>query len=235
MEIAQLKLALSQIPLAVSASQLSQLDAYAQRVYQTNQRFNLTAHDSLSLIYEKGIYDSLCFPLPILQQPKSLLDAGSGAGFPGIPLNILYPQLSITLLEPTLKKANFLTTTIEALSLKQIQVKSERAEVLVKQSSFVPIDLVVARAVASLPMLLELVIPLIKVGGHALIYKGKDYLAEMAMAKNALRVLGATIVEVKTHRLPTDHDQRALLVIEKITPTPPAYPRMFSQIKKTPL
>ena len=77
--------------------------------------------------------------------------------------------------------------------------------------------------------------PLLKVGGQALVYKGKDYLAEIALSKNALRVLGASIVEVKTHRLPTDHEQRSLLVIEKNIATPTTYPRMFSQIKKTPL
>lgn len=90
----------------------------------------------------------------------------------------------------------------------------------------------VARAVAPLPILLELMIPLLKVGGQALVYKGKDYLSEIALSKHALSVLGASIVEVKTHRLPTEHEQRSLLIIEKNSETSTVYPRMFSQIKK---
>lgn len=235
MERSQLKLALNQLGVELDDAAIFNLKSYAELVFKTNQLFNLTAYPSIEMIYEKGIYDSLCFPLTQLKENATLVDLGSGAGFPGIPLKIIYPQLMMTLLEPTMKKAQFLMDTIHVLKLKNIQVMSERAEILVHQPTFKPFDYVVARAVASLPMLLELAIPLLKVGGQALIYKGKDYLAEIAQSKNALRVLGATIVEVKTHRLPTDHEQRSLLIIEKKTPTPSTYPRMFSQIKKTPL
>lgn len=235
MEIAQLKLALGQLGIAFDDDQLKKLDQFAGMVHRTNQSFNLTAHQTIEVIREKGIYDSLCFPLPQWQSKGRLLDLGSGAGFPGIPLKIMYPQLTMTLLEPTQKKASFLTEAIATLQLKNIGVISERAEVLARTEGFKPFDLVVARAVAPLPILLELMIPLLKVGGQALVYKGKDYLAEIALSKHALQVLGATIVEVKTHRLPTEHEQRSILIIEKNTETPTLYPRMFSQIKKTPL
>jgi len=235
MEIAQLKLALQQIQIHLSEEDIKQLDRFATLVHTTNQLFNLTAHSSLDMIREKGIYDSLCFPFPIFKGKQTLLDLGSGGGFPGIPLRILYPNLLITLLEPNLKKAVFLKDVVLKLGLKDIDVISERAEVMVKQPGFKPFDFVTARAVASLPMLLELSIPLLKVGGHAYVYKGKDYLAEIAQSKYALNVLGASIVEVKTHRLPTEHEQRSLLIIEKQKPTPSIYPRMFSQIKKSPL
>ena len=235
MELSQLKLALHQIDVAIDDASLLNLKTYAEKVFQTNQLFNLTAYPTLEMIYEKGIYDSLCFPVPQFKKSVTLLDLGSGAGFPGIPLKIMYPQLNMYLLEPTLKKTQFLIDTIKLLKLKKIQALSQRAEVLARDSSFQPVDYVVARAVAPLPILLELTIPLLKVGGQALVYKGKDYLAEIALSKNALRVLGASIVEVKTHRLPTDHEQRSLLVIEKNIATPTTYPRMFSQIKKTPL
>ncbi|MEY3431855.1 MAG: hypothetical protein RIS53_753 [Bacillota bacterium] len=235
MELSQLKLALQQIEVAIDDASVFSLKNYADHVFQTNQQFNLTAYPTLEMIYEKGIYDSLCFPLSQFKKNANVIDLGSGAGFPGIPLKIIYPQLTIFLLEPTLKKTQFLIDTIELLKLKKIKALSQRAEILARDVNFQPVDYVVARAVAPLRILLELAIPLLKVGGQALIYKGKDYLAEIALAKNALRALGASIVEVKTHRLPTDHEQRALLVIEKIIPTPPNYPRMFSQIKKTPL
>jgi 16S rRNA (guanine527-N7)-methyltransferase len=235
MEIAQLKLALSQLGIAFNDDQLKTLDQFAAMVNRTNQSFNLTAHETIEMIREKGIYDSLCFPLTQWKGKGRLLDLGSGAGFPGIPLNIIYPQFSITLLEPTLKKAAFLTEVIAAFQLKKINVISQRAEVLARSEDFKPFDLVVARAVAPLPILLELMIPLLKVGGQALVYKGKDYLSEIALSKHALSVLGASIVEVKTHRLPTEHEQRSLLIIEKNSETSTVYPRMFSQIKKTPL
>jgi 16S rRNA (guanine527-N7)-methyltransferase len=235
LELSQLKLALQQINLAIDDAQFLRLKNFADQVFHTNQRFNLTAYSNLETIYEKGIYDSLCFPLAQFKKNASMIDLGSGAGFPGIPLKIVYPNLKMVLLEPTLKKTQFLMDVIQQLQLQNIQAMSQRAEMLASENTFKPVDYLVARAVASLPMLLELSIPLLKVGGQALIYKGKDYLAEIALAKNALRVLGATITEVKTHRLPTDHEQRALLVIEKTMPTPSNFPRMFSQIKKTPL
>jgi 16S rRNA (guanine527-N7)-methyltransferase len=235
MEIAQLKLALRQLEVNVDDDQMKKLDQFAALVHRTNQSFNLTAHQTMEMIREKGIYDSLCFPVGQWQSKGRLLDLGSGAGFPGIPLNIIYPQFSMTLLEPTQKKAGFLTDLISALQLKKISVISQRAEVLARSEDFKPFDYVVARAVAPLPILLELMIPLLKIGGQALVYKGKDYLSEIALSKHALSVLGASIVEVKTHRLPTEHEQRSLLIIEKNSTTPNVYPRMFSQIKKTPL
>ena len=235
MEIAQLKLALRQLEVNVDDDQMKKLDQFAALVHRTNQSFNLTAHQTMEMIREKGIYDSLCFPVGQWQSKGRLLDLGSGAGFPGIPLNIIYPQFSMTLLEPTQKKAGFLTDLISALQLKKISVISQRAEVLARSEDFKPFDYVVARAVAPLPILLELMIPLLKIGGQALVYKGKDYLSEIALSKHALYVLGASIVEVKTHRLPTEHEQRSLLIIEKNLETSTIYPRMFSQIKKTPL
>jgi 16S rRNA (guanine527-N7)-methyltransferase len=235
MEIAQLKLALTQLGVPLHDDQIKKLDQFATLVHRTNQSFNLTAHQSIEMIREKGIYDSLCFPISQWQGKGRLLDLGSGAGFPGVPLNIIYPQFSMTLLEPTQKKAAFLTELIASLQLKNLQVISQRAEVLARSEGFVPFDLVVARAVAPLPILLELMIPLLKVGGQALVYKGKEYLSEIALSKHALSVLGASIKEVKTHRLPTEHEQRSLLIIEKNLETPTLYPRMFSQIKKTPL
>lgn len=235
MEIVQLKLALSQLGIHASDIQLRQVESFADLVFHTNQRFNLTAYKTREIIREKGIYDSLCFPHIAFQQSSTILDLGSGAGFPGIPLKILYPQLTMTLLEPNQKKAHFLQEVITTLDLTSIEVVSERAEILARNNSFKKLDYVVARAVAPLPMLLELVIPLLKVGGQALMLKGKDYIAEIAASKHALLALNAAVVQVQQHRLPTDHEERSLLTIEKKSETPFIYPRMFSQIKKSPL
>lgn len=235
MEIAQFKLALAHVGLHLTDKQIQQFSTYTHMVADTNRVMNLTAHQTPELIIEKGLYDSLAFIMPIWQQPLRMVDVGSGAGFPGLPLKIAYPQLQMTLLEPTLKKANFLRQVITTIGLDGIDVVSERAEVWVKQPTFIPFDLAVARAVANLPMLLELTMPLLKVDGVAMLYKGKDYLAEIAMSKHALTELASTIEEVKTLRLPTDHEQRSLLIVKKNALTKPNYPRMFSQIKKTPL
>ena len=235
MEITQLKLALSQRGIHPSSEQFAKLEQFAHLVQHTNQQFNLTAHVDVAMILEKGIYDSLCFPNPHFDKSGSWLDVGSGAGFPGIPLAILYPHLTMTLLEPTHKKAAFLQMVQQQLSLTNVKVISERAELVARQPNFQPVDGVVVRAVAPLRILVELITPLLKVDGYALVYKGKEYLSEIALAKYALTTLGVSVDSVLTHRLPTEHEERALLILKKNQPTPPLYPRMFSQIKKTPL
>jgi 16S rRNA (guanine527-N7)-methyltransferase len=235
LEINQLKLALQQRNLHPTDGQISKFEQFAQLVYQASQLFNLTAHHDVGMIFEKGIYDSLCFPNPYLKASTTWIDVGSGAGFPGIPLAILYPQIKMTLLEPTQKKATFLNQVVTKLQLANVNVVSQRAEILARGDHFQPVDGVVVRAVAPLRILVELVMPLLKVNGQALIYKGKDYLSEIALAKHALSTLGVEVTSVLTHRLPTEHEERALIIIQKSKPTPPNYPRMFSQIKKTPL
>ena len=235
MEITQLKLALAQRGIHPASEQLAKLEEFAHLVQHTNQQFNLTAHVDVAMILEKGIYDSLCFPNPHFDQSGSWMDVGSGAGFPGIPLAILYPHLTMTLLEPTQKKAAFLQMVQQKLNLTNVNVISERAEVFVRQPHFQPVDGIVVRAVAPLRILVELITPILKVDGYALVYKGKEYLSEIALAKYAFVTLGISVDSVLTHRLPTEHEERALLILKKNRETPLHYPRMFSQIKKTPL
>jgi 16S rRNA (guanine527-N7)-methyltransferase len=233
MEPAQLKLALQQKHIIVDDLAFSSLIDFTQLVLKQNQVMNLTAHRDQATLLEKGILDSLLFPFEFSKRAQ-VLDLGSGGGFPGIPLKIVYPDITMTLLEPIQKKAHFLEQVIQTLKLKDCEVQSVRAEDYVRQHREV-FDVVTARAVGKLNMLIELALPLLKVHGKLYAYKGPDYLSEIAEAKHALQALHAEISEVKRDSLSSQIDQRILLVITKHASSPTQYPRMFSQIKKTPL
>jgi 16S rRNA (guanine527-N7)-methyltransferase len=213
---------------------LATLDAFVQFVLEKNLITNLTAHRTPEQLYEKGILDSLIFPLHG-QQPINYLDIGSGAGFPGIPLHIVYPFLKTTLLEPLGKKATFLTSCIHHLALKNISVIQDRAEILAQNTYRESFDLVTARAVIHLQNLVELALPLVKVGGFFYAFKGSDFQEEVDASLRAIKVLGGELIEIKHSELPSEHDHRVLLIIKKIKTTDRNYPRMFSQIKHSPL
>lgn len=218
----------------VSSSTLKQLEAYAHLVLKVNEVTNLTAHKTLAQLYEKSILDSLIFPLDS-KIDLTYLDMGSGAGFPGIPLHLQYPFLITTLLEPNGKKANFLNKVITELGLNHIKVLQDRAEIIGHQSYRHTYDVVTARAVTHLKNLLELAIPLLKVGGLLYAFKGSDFALEIEESEHALRVMGARIIEVKEAALPSALDKRVLIVIKKEKETDKKYPRLFSQIKHFPL
>ena len=233
MEAAQLKLALQQKHILVDEQAFLRLIQFTKLVLKQNQVMNLTAHRDEGTLLEKGIFDSLLFPFVLSPQAK-VLDLGSGGGFPGIPLKIVYPHINMTLLEPVQKKAQFLRDVVATLAFPDCQVVSRRAEEYVHDQREV-FDAVTARAVGKLSMLIELAMPLLKVSGKLYAFKGRDYLSEIAEAKYALQALHADIMEVKIDSLSQQVDQRILLVIQKTATSPKQYPRMFSQIKKTPL
>jgi len=157
-----------------------------------------------------------------------VIDVGTGAGFPGIPLKIACPGIKLTLLEATRKKIEFLKHIIAVLGFKDVEILWGRAEEAVKdkRESF---DLAVSRAVAKLNILSEYCLPFVKIGGRFVAYKEMEIEAEVEEARNALRVLGGEFREVR--RFP----QRSLVIIDKIKNTPPAYPRRAGMAKKKPL
>ena len=220
--------------ISLSKANLDTLDDFVRFVLEKNLVTNLTAHRTPEQLYEKGLLDSLIFPLDF-KQPIHYLDIGSGAGFPGIPLHIVYPYLHTTLLEPLGKKANFLTSCIEHLGLNHIRVLQDRAEILGQGPLRESFDLVTARAVIHLQNLVELALPLVKVGGFFYAYKGSDFQIEVDASLKAIKRLGGDLMDVKHSLLPSEHDQRVLIVIKKVKPTESKYPRMFSQIKHSPL
>src|SRR5690554_977274 len=173
---------------------------YYQFLIEENKKYNLTNITDEKEVYIKHFEDSLKTELAIdFNQVESLCDIGSGAGFPGIPLKIKYPHLKLTIIEPLYKRCNFLNKLVLKLDLKDVIIKKERAEDIDElREGF---DLVVARAVSILPMLLELCIPYVKTGGYFIALKGNNYQEEINLSNNALKLLAAEIEEVFTYEL----------------------------------
>ena len=215
----------------VTNRQLQQFERYADLLIEWNDKFNLTSITGREDIYVKHFYDSI---LPSLYRDLkgSLADVGSGAGFPGIPLKIMYPDLEVTLIEPTGKRCTFLNEVISQLSLDKITVVNMRSEDYAREN--VRFDFVTARAVAELNILTELCLPLVKTDGHFIVMKGPKAYQELENASRAIRVLGGTVREVR--EIPLSSDQtRVLIDIQKTSEHDPKYPRNYSQIKKKPL
>ena len=207
---------------------------YLDLLMEWNQKINLTALKTEEEIIEKHFYDSLLMAEEIKFDDQSLLDVGTGAGFPGIPLKIVFEDLFVTLLEPTLKRVNFLDIVIKELGLKKIVTINKRAEDYVKDARSY-YDLVTARAVSRLNMLLELCMPLVKVDGLFLAMKGSKGEEEIQESINALKILNGEIFKIQKTKLVTDNDERMNIFIKKTDEISMKYPRAYGQIKKSPL
>lgn len=209
----------------------AQFATYLNRLIEINKVMNLTAITDPDEVYEKHFLDSALIA-SALKPGATLADVGSGAGFPGLPLAILRDDLSVTLIEPTAKRCAFLSDVIAALDLKNVTVINDRAENLTRlRESY---DVVTARAVAPLAILLELCTPLAKAGGLVIAMKGQKGNEEREEAKNALRLLHLSLVSAQSVELPTA-GTRVNLIFKKDQPTEVKYPRPYNQIKKNPL
>ncbi|MBR2545388.1 MAG: 16S rRNA (guanine(527)-N(7))-methyltransferase RsmG [Erysipelotrichaceae bacterium] len=220
---------LRNINITLTTEQLAQFDLYASLLVEWNEKFNLTAITDREGIFVKHFYDSLLLQASF-KDTDTLCDVGSGAGFPGIPLKIAYPQLKVSLMEPTGKRCVFLNEVISQLKLTDIEVLNCRAEEY-KEKKF---TYTTARAVSRLNILSELCLPLTEVNGHFIAMKGSQGHDELKEAANAIKKLGGSVREVKEIMLP-DQQERILIDIEKVRETPAGYPRRYAQIKKKPL
>ena len=210
---------------------------YRDELLEWNSQFNLTAIRSPEEIETKHFMDSLSL-LPILQkyQVKSLIDIGTGAGFPGIPLKIVDPALKLVLVESVEKKAKFCRHIIQTLNLNDSDVIVERAEAAGQKKNYrEQFDCAVARAVAALPALLEYLLPLVHVGGLVIAQKSAAVDEEIKQAKNACAILGGGKIQVKPVTIPGLEAERNLVIIEKVKPTPMMYPRRVGLPAKKPL
>ena len=210
---------------------------YRDELLEWNSQFNLTAIRSPEEIETKHFMDSLSL-LPILQkyQVKSLIDIGTGAGFPGIPLKIVNPALKLVLVESVEKKAKFCRHIIQTLNLNDSDVIVERAEAAGQKKNYrEQFDCAVARAVAALPALLEYLLPLVHVGGLVIAQKSAAVDEEIKQAKNACAILGGGKIQVKPVTIPGLEAERNLVIIEKVKPTPMMYPRRVGLPAKKPL
>ena len=206
-------------------------ETYLNRLVEVNKVMNLTAITDPDEVYEKHFLD--CAQIaPLIRQGATLADVGSGAGFPGVPLAILRDDLKVSLIEPTAKRCAFLGELISELKLDQVYVINDRAENL--PCARETYDVVTARAVAPLSVLLELCVPLVKEGGLMIAMKGAKGLEELQEAQNAMKVLHLSLVEAQNITLPSA-GQRVNLIFKKEVKTEAKYPRAYAQIKKKPL
>lgn len=233
MNWSQFKEELAKIHLFITDEQMNQFQKYCALLKEWNEKINLTAITDEEEIIEKHFYDSLRSAEVFSYDDQSLLDVGSGAGFPGIPLKIMFPDLFVTLLEPTGKRVNFLNEVIQSLSLKQIVTINMRAEDYVKKARSY-YDIVTARAVSQLSTLVELCAPLLKVNGTMIALKGMKGKEEHLMASHALEELCLSLTMMQEWEL-TKGDQRVNLFYKKIKENPIKYPRPYGQMKKKPL
>ena len=208
------------------------LEAFAGLVLERNQVMNLTAITEPSAFAGLHLLDSLSLiPLAGLSS-GTVVDVGTGAGFPGVPLAIALPEARVTLLDSLGKRIEFLRETCGALGLENTRCVHARAEEFGEREQF---DWAVSRAVAPLPMLCELSLPLVRVGGRFLAMKSSHSQEELDEAGRAISILGGRVDWVKDYPIPGAEIQHRLICIEKTTPTPRKYPRRFSQLEKQPL
>ncbi len=217
--------------------QVLALATYEKELMSWNQKFNLTAIRDVDGIRVKHFLDSFSCVLAWKANPPSrLVDVGTGAGFPGIPLKILYPSMQVTLVESVGKKAMFCQHIIEVLRLDGIEVVNARAETLGQDARHrEKYDWAVARAVANLSVLSEYLLPLVKVKGTMLAQKGESGPAEAQSAEHAIKLLGGKLQQVIPLNLPGVVEDRYLVLVDKVHATPPKYPRNAGQPAKEPL
>ncbi len=221
----------------LTGRQVVALMTYERELLAWNEKYNLTAIRDVDGVRTKHFLDSFSCVLAWRENPpRSLVDVGTGAGFPGIPLKILYPAMRLTLVESVGKKANFCRHVVGTLKLEAVDVVTARAE----EASRMPAhresyDWAVARAVANLPVLVEYLLPLVRVGGTMLAQKGTSGLVEAHKAEKAMKILGGRLRQVIPVNLPGVAEDRYLVIVDKVAATPKNYPRKPGEPGKKPL
>lgn len=226
-----------QLGIRLSEQQLEQFQCYYERLIEKNKVMNLTAITEYDEVVDKHFVDSILLgSVKELSGKKRVIDVGTGAGFPGIPLKIVYPELEITLLDSLNKRVKFLNEVIEELGLTGIQAVHSRAEDLAQDAAHrQQYDICVSRAVANLATLSEYCIPFVKQGGYFISYKSTQIEEELKQAKKAVQVLGGTLEQVETVQIPGTTIERQFVMIRKTGTTPKKFPRKAGTASKTPI
>lgn len=214
--------------------QLKQFNRYYEVLVEWNEKMNLTAITEKEEVYLKHFYDSITIAFDFPFNNQSIIDVGAGAGFPSIPLKILYPDLKITIVDSLNKRITFLNHLFKELELENCNAVAARAEEYAKEHRE-SVNIVMARAVARLNILDELCLPLVKKGGYFLSLKGRQANEEVSEAKKGITILGGKVEKMVDFNLANHDDHRSNIIIKKVKDTPNKYPRMFSKIKKSPL
>ncbi|MDQ6693473.1 MAG: 16S rRNA (guanine(527)-N(7))-methyltransferase RsmG [Chloroflexota bacterium] len=239
-------------PLGISLNdaQLAQFQLYYETLVDWNSRMNLTAITGYDDVQSRHFLDSLLVGSALLEEMRVggatrlvapphglwLVDIGTGAGFPGLPLKILWPQLQVTLVDSTGKKTTFLQEVVRLLNLQKVGVLTARAEDMGQEKVYRQhFDVATARAVSSLSVLCEYLLPLLRVGGLMLAPKKGDIRQELRDARKAAAVLGGDEPRLHSFILPGSEEERYVVSVRKIKPTPPAYPRRVGLAKARPI
>lgn len=217
----------------LSDEMIRTLDCFIEELKDANQKLNLTAITEDEAIASRHLEDSW-HAVPLIPPKASLMDIGTGAGFPGLVLAMVRPDLDVTLLDATRKKVDFLNGIIDNLGLEKVRAVWGRAEELAHDPSLRDsFDVATARVLTALPQLVELSLPFVRPGGSLIAMKGEEN--ETKIASRAIRLMQGSLDSVIPYSLPGRDKPRTLVVIRKIGPTPPSYPRRMAVIKKTPL
>jgi 16S rRNA (guanine527-N7)-methyltransferase len=221
----------------LSQDQIRQFEQYQTLLLDWNQRMNLTAIREPRQIQQRHFLDALsCVLVTGELNGRSLIDVGTGAGFPGLPLKILFPDLRLTLVESVAKKTRFLEAVVAELGLSAVTILPERVELLGQDVAHrAQYDWAAARAVAELRVLVEYLLPLCRVGGAVLAQKGASAVQEVSAAEKAIALLGGTVRQIYPVNLPQREETHYLVVVEKTAVTPGTYPRRIGVPAKKPL
>jgi 16S rRNA (guanine527-N7)-methyltransferase len=225
----------------LDARQVDRFELYYRELMKWNKKANLTAITDYPSVQVKHFLDSLTIVLALpgnqMQKPDfNIVDVGTGAGFPGVPLKIVFPRPGLVLIEPTAKKTSFLRHIVRTLELENVEVLNSRAE----EAGHLPLyreqfDLALSRAVAPLPALVELTLPFCHIGGRFVAHKKGEIDQEINDAKNAIAELGGGLGQIKKIELDEFTDARYLIIIDKIHPTPDKYPRRTGVPQRRPI
>lgn len=223
--------------ITLSETQQTQFDAYLKLLLDWNKRLNLTAVRDPHAIQIRHFLDALsCSVVTGGLNGRSLIDVGTGAGFPGLPLKILYPDLQLTLTDSVAKKTRFLEAVVAELALDKVTVLAERAETLGQQPDHrQQYDWAAARGVVEMRALAEYLLPLCKIGGHMLAQKGGSAARETETAQHAFQILGGGTASIHSIQLPETEAPHYLVVVEKVEETSTTYPRRPGMPGKRPL
>ena len=203
---------------------------YAALLKEWNEKINLTSIVEESEVIEKHFYDSLLPTKEVKFQKGAYLDMGTGAGFPGMVIAIAHPELYVTLADSTKKKFTFLQAVKDACGVKNVSFQAGRVEEM--RTFHEHYDYVSARGFSALPNVLELGLPLLKIGGTLISYKGSNAIEELRESERALKKLGGTLMTIQKEKLPTNGDERQNIIIRKSAKTPARFPRSWAEITK---
>ncbi len=225
---------IEKINVNITQKQLDQLDKYYKLLIEWNKKINLTGIVEEDMVYLKHFYDSLTINKIInLKEETSLCDIGTGAGFPGMVLKIVYPHLNITLIDSLNKRINFLQEVKKELGIENLEIYHARAEEFAK-THIETYDIVTARAVANLSTLLEYSIPMVKINKYFIGMKS-NISQELESSTNAITKLKCKLIKIEEFKLPIENSLRTIIKIQKCEKTPSKYPRSNKEIKNNPL